>query len=547
MTAEEIRSDQPKDDDHNKFKVWEIDIRGGQRRLAEEADDIYDNIQEVIQNAVDSGKDVDNYADKEAIANIWAHDYPNAHNRVLTVEDFGLGITKDYNGDINAFLNAKKATSNKVKGRGIGYKGVGMIQYPNIGKDIVIISQDDTNVYRIPITQESGISGFGNWDKWPIESLNEDYRKNNLHLTHRGSKVTFFNRPEKVGKIDQQTLINRTKKYFGLMIKRSPKVLININNIRLTPPDYLNKEGYPEIDLFKLDQTIDSKVTGALWPDKKGSGVILIHVDGAFVEEYRFDARRRCSGWIAIEDGVIDVTTSRDRVLKHGPVWREICDKMVSIWMHKFELAEEEDESKAEKEDRKKKTDMLTKIFSKILPRFPGLKIEDSGLKIEVTGNAKPEEGEDKVTGYRISKEPNPDRIIIERKPPGPRINRKPNQVGLIGTDTVKAENPENPDKKQEPSIRYVFTPLQPADPFLLYHTDEAPYTVEVNTMYPLYPKCFKKDVAVKDCIFRLAPYIAPIYAKALNPDIDKLTWFESVTLVQSTILDIMRNIGAIK
>jgi hypothetical protein len=70
---------------------------------------------------------------------------------------------------------------------------------------------------------------------------------------------------------------------------------------------------------------------------------------------------------------------------------------------------------------------------------------------------------------------------------------------------------------------------------------------MEVIKKYPLYEKCFAKNISPTDCVFRTAPYLAPIFAELKNPQINELKWSDAVLLIQDTMLEILDLAGNIK
>ena len=98
-------SDEIRDDDFSELTRWKVDELGAHKYLEDVQDDLYSYMIEPIQNAMDS-----NDEGEPNIVSISTKSDP------IIVQDEGKkGITKDYEGDVNRFLQAQKATTEKGK------------------------------------------------------------------------------------------------------------------------------------------------------------------------------------------------------------------------------------------------------------------------------------------------------------------------------------------------------------------------------------------------------------------------------------------------
>src|SRR5690348_873939 len=119
-------------------REFEFDKAGTLAAFLNMATDILETGQELFQNAADSCIPTTGEIYIQNISRTQAFEIPNritfrfnpSNDILLTLQDNGRGITKDYDGDIESFLNAMKASSKK-EGNPFtcGHKGLGMILY----------------------------------------------------------------------------------------------------------------------------------------------------------------------------------------------------------------------------------------------------------------------------------------------------------------------------------------------------------------------------------------------------------------------------------
>ena len=148
-------------DDYSEAHELPVDLVGAHKQLRNLQDNIYGYIMEPAQNAYDSNdKGVHNIIEMKIGHKEGDPDF--------VISDRGLsGITKDYEGDIDRFLDDMKATTEKVK-RGLNRKGIGMFQYTNIAPKVIITSMDQEMIYRIPMwVTPAGATAYGKVQRKP--------------------------------------------------------------------------------------------------------------------------------------------------------------------------------------------------------------------------------------------------------------------------------------------------------------------------------------------------------------------------------------------
>src|SRR4051812_18643940 len=117
-----------KDEDFTNTIAWDLDKAKIFKKL-EDLGDVYDNILEVVQNALDSKEDPLTEPNEIHIR-IPQQGDPNFGKYLLEVEDHGEGLTCDYKDkNIMHFLNHKKGDSPKAGNKKkTGQFGIAMIQ-----------------------------------------------------------------------------------------------------------------------------------------------------------------------------------------------------------------------------------------------------------------------------------------------------------------------------------------------------------------------------------------------------------------------------------
>jgi hypothetical protein len=436
-------SDEIRDEDFSEEHRLPIDDKGAHKTLRELQTNVYDIIKEVIQNALDS-----NDRGLPNTVEVLLPKTPKPDAPVLTVIDQGCGITKDYDGKIQGFIEARKATSEKRKRKGaIGNKGIGMMQYTLIGRKIIITSVDThpttevpEMIYRIPLYfSESGFNAFG---KYEVKPASDEYMQK-FDLLHPGTRVTFYDRDPEEEVIDESKLRKVLRDQYTFILAQNPKVTTIINGrelelpkwIKEHPPKFIQRmSGCPDPEVQD-----DYNIVGAIWKDPDGTGEIRIYVDGNWVVTHVFEARQ-CRGYINLN--ILGVTSSRKEI-QTGKTWNELKEKMLrEVSIYKKVTSDEEDSKIT-----KSMSQMLKKGLMDLLPLVPtALGSEKNTTKIETTGNPKGTE----IAGYKVSNPPDPNRVIIPRKKGGKHDMTNQTRVGFEGSEKVKRQSDEEDERRKK-------------------------------------------------------------------------------------------------
>ena len=444
-------ADKIRDDDFSEEHRLPVDQFGAHETLRNQQSDIYDIIEEVIQNALDS-KDKGLPNTIEIVVNNDAHpDEP-----ILTVIDHGDGITKDYNNDLQSFLDARKATSEKRRRKGtIGNKGIGMFQYTHIGKNVIITSMnrnpttgDPLLIYRIPLyLTDSGWTAFGKTVTMPAtEQFMEDF---GLH--HVGTKVSFYNRDPECDAIDVKELRKVLRDQYTVIMADNPNVSVLINGKELELPKWI--KDHPPKFIQRMSGCRDPElqedynITGAIWADSTKAGEIDVYVDGNLVQTVVFDTRQ-CQGYVNLN--ILKVISNRKAIIQ-DKVFNEFKEKMlreISVFPRIT--------SDADKELSKSIPQMIKEALVDLLPKMPtAAGPENNKTKEITTGDPNGKE----VTGYPITENPpDPNRVKEERKKGTEHDMRNQTKVGINGIHPVKRQSTEEDQRrKQYQDLKYIY------------------------------------------------------------------------------------------
>jgi hypothetical protein len=314
-------SDKIRYDDFSVENILPLDAKGVHETLRKLQYRIYDVIKEVLQNALDSrDKGLPNRV------GVVVPEIPKEGEPMVSVEDEGDSVTMDYDGNIQKFIEARKASSEKIKRRGaMGNKGIGMFQYTHIGSKVIITSMDRDRktgqprlIYRIPLyVTQSGFSAFGLVQTEPAtpESMKE------FGLDHPGTKVTFFDRDPEEEKIDEKELVKVLKDQYTVLLAMRPEVEVFINENRLELPKWIQDHPPKFIQRMSGAKTPEDyekyDITGAIWGDENGTGETRLYVDGQLVQSFTFEARE-CTGYLNLN--LLNVSSSRREILQ-DKIW----------------------------------------------------------------------------------------------------------------------------------------------------------------------------------------------------------------------------------
>lgn len=217
-------------DDYSEVHDLQVDIVGVHKQLRNLQDNIYGYIMEPLQNAFDSND--------EGVRNTIEMRIGHKEGEPdFVISDRGeSGITKDYDGDIDKFLDSMKATTEKLK-RGLNRKGIGMFQYTNIASNVIITSMDQEMIYRIPMwVTPIGTTAYGKIQRKP---RNQKY-EHEFGIFHPGTVVAFHNRDPKAESIIEKDLIKNIREKFALRLYDNRKsITIIVDGKEVNPPNWI--------------------------------------------------------------------------------------------------------------------------------------------------------------------------------------------------------------------------------------------------------------------------------------------------------------------
>lgn len=444
-------SERKRDDDFSEKHVLPVSQKGAQEKLRDLQDEVYDVIKEVIQNALDSR---DRGLPNEVIVTI--PENPKRDEPVLEVTDKpGDGITKDYGGNLDKFLEAQKATSEKTNRLGtVGNKGIGMFQYTHIGRNVIITSIDKhprtgepEMIYRIPLyLTEDGWTAFGLTHRKPAT---EEYMKE-FGLDHPGTRVAFFDRDPEADVIDAKELRKVLKNQYTILLAERPEVDVIINNDRLELPKWIRDHPPRFIQRMsgatKPEEYDRYDIRGAVWADENGSGEIKLYVDGNLVQTFIFQARQ-CAGYLNLN--LLKVTSARNKIIQ-DKAWREFKEKVLRL-ISQFPKVRNDKEDKSLP---KSVHQMMNVMLGKLIPPVPCNPANKKSTKIDGTGDP---EGFGTI-GYRTTTEPpDPNREKETRIFRG-RDKANQTQVSPEGKIAVKKASDDPSNRNEAPDFEDVRT-----------------------------------------------------------------------------------------
>ena len=444
-------------DDYSEAHEFQIDQIGVHKQLRNLQDSIYGYIMETIQNAYDSNdKGVHNVIEMKIGHKEGEPDFE--------ISDRGQsGITKDYGGEIDGFLDDMKATTEKWK-RGLNRKGIGMFQYTNIAPDVIITSMDHEMIYRIPMyVTPAGATAYGKVTRKPRK---ENY-EHEFEIFHPGTIVSFYNRDPKAEAITERELIKNTSEKYALRIYDNRKLVTTIvNGKTVSPPAWI--EAHPPRFLQRMRGS--HEIRGNLWFDEKGNGRIKIFQDGYLVEETPIEPRQ-CSGYLEIN--ILETNAGRTRFGKDNELWNDFKRRVQKLMQVFPRIQQEAQDEKHVKKVLDIAYDVL--IFNKAPTAFGGSK---EVTKIETTGDRHDSE----IVGYPVSPEPDPDRNIIQLTDTYTRNPENQTRIGEVGLDKVKKTGQEKGKRKENRALQFQENQHIGADkPLFCLYQDRKPWLLLEN------------------------------------------------------------------
>jgi hypothetical protein len=405
-------------DDFSEAHELPVDLIGTHKQLRNLQDNIFGYCHEVVQNMFDS-----NDKGKPNNLLIWINPHKGQDPAIVFIDHGPEGITRDYAGDIDAFLSDKKATTEK-EARGFNRKGIGMFQYTNIAPKVIITSMDKEMIYKIPmfITPEGG-TAYGKIVRKPIT---ENY-KELFGILSPGTIVAFHGRPNTSQPILEKDLVNGksgVREKWTLRLFDEKRVSFYINNTKVTPLPYIYE--HPPSFIRRMSGGAD--IRGAIWKDAKGNGHIKVFQDGYLVEIVPTEPRE-CTGYV--ECNSLPTDAGRTRFLKDNPTWSEFKLRLTREVSQFPRIVPESQDVK----NQLRIKDLALKVLN-LNPSPTAYGSTREVTKVEGVG----QKGGTDETGYPISPEPNPDREIIPRPGGIDKPHDMDNQttIGTEGTDPVK-------------------------------------------------------------------------------------------------------------
>ncbi len=387
MTTEQRKSSVLTDDDYRVAKVWRFNP-GAVARLVRDQGGIYEGILEAVQNAFDSP--FDKYQDENPIIiKIPLLGDKEYRTLVASVHDFGAGITRDTEGQIQKFLNREKGLSPKPPEKGVRRFGIGMAQFPAVSATQIIFSRDREFIYRIPILQTDDGPAYGDWTFHKITRDNEI----KFNMFACGTRVEFVDPHENMIDIEPMKLAKMIRQTFGWRLMLQPKTTVTINEIiKVDLPEYL-RDLKPRF-ICRLNRAriadpngrikvVDPEVTGEIYADQKGRGMIHVHAGGYYIGEMKF-ADKRCSGAINIDEMPTDPSR---RLMINESMKQDLEKHIVNEMKHFPDLPTDND--RFDEKKRQSMSELINKSLSQFnLPKlFKDQYKEQKRKRIEALGD----------------------------------------------------------------------------------------------------------------------------------------------------------------
>jgi hypothetical protein len=464
----------------SELTTWIVDQAGAHIQLRKLQPDVYGDLMEPLQNAFDSN-------DKGEPNTIRIYTQQNP----IIVQDEGKeGITKYHDGEINKFVSALKARSEKIKS-GLKRKGIGMFAYTEIAPHIIVTSMDKEMIHQIPITEDSAeCTCFGSITSKPAsEKYKEEFK-----IYRAGTIVAFFNRSADTEEISPIKLRKQIKERWAYRMYENSKIKVISDGIEVVPPDYIVK--HPPRLLFRLKGGHD--VHGNIWQDPEGNGNIEGFQDGYKIETIVWQPRQ-CLGYFQCND--LNTTAGRLGFVRTGELWKDLTEKMLrEIAKYPMITSDIKDEKQLEKTK-----DIIIKALGDTLKKTATAIGSKMANTKEVAAGNRDGTGE---TGYPEPGEPDPNREVTKRVFKG----RDLTNTGEVSTDPngknkVRVASTKDKDKKKDANVlNYLEKPLGADRPLFVYFQQYEPpsmYANMSNAEYPYYksiennPKLFVQLVNI--------------------------------------------------
>lgn len=458
--------------DFDNPQPWEINQKRIHEQLRKLGKDIYDNLDQIVQNAFDA-TDIGQPTKVSISTQVGP----------IIVEDRGpKGLLKDYS-NINKFIQAQKAASEKLGQEGTtGEKGVGMFQYLNIGPEALLTSMDHKGmIHRIPLGVKDGYNSWGDYESFPVTKENMEERG----IYSPGTIVTIFGCDEK---IDPSELRDRLKESWAMRmywleqwdmehkIPENDRMEVVSDGLHIQPPGWLYQ--HPPQPLF--DIKVEGKVYtvhGNLWESSRGHGDTKIYVKGHKIEHMFRWGDRQFEGYLECNE----LQTNIDRthvIMEDYEAWNQL-DSNMSKLAAKFPLTEK---SETDVRNKKKFEEILYERMKDLVdPHVTYSGDENEPTKEETTGDR----GKG-IVGYLKKLKSKKDKKKVKRKFKG----RDENNVSQVDTENkdkdVIAESEQTDNKRENRPFLCFFEPQGADKPLMNYNLEKK--ILYINTDNAEYP-----------------------------------------------------------
>lgn len=418
--------------DYDNAHIIGFDTAGTYQHFKKVETDPSQIIVELVQNHLDSKP----YGQPNKIViSINKHPVKDPSGPILEGKDNSNdGIAGDYEKDIYKFIQAVKANSKKVnRPFKIGSKGIGMLQFTNIGKNVIFTSMYDGLIARFALFEKPSKDGpaLGAFTQPIIKAATEENKKL-FGIYENGTQVSFYGRPSELPWVQVKTVITKLQKEFAMRLIDNLNLEVIVNGERLEAPQEY-KDHPPQL----LGKTSNgSEIRGAIWGTEEGSGSITFHRGHEILENEPI-APTQCIGYV--ENWGLEPNTNRTAFIQDG-VWNDTWNIVRSIVL-KHPHIKSDPNSKRQQQDAQ---DMATLMLDDMIPKIP---VEGGNTNAATKDQNTGDLHGTGTLGYRTKKKPDPDREIKERRKGWKR--KKRSEVGENGTDDV-TRSTNNKDKRKE-------------------------------------------------------------------------------------------------
>ena len=519
---------------------WEYSKAGMLKAILGTARDILEAGLEFHQNAMDSS--IPTTVEAQYMTQEQAYTIPNriiykfnpTSDILLTVQDNGLAITKDYGGDIQKFLQAMKADSPKAENPfTCGHKGIGMTMYFLLSDEIEIIAQDDhaglLSRFTMYIGKNEKGQDIARYSEPEVRGITAEWQKE-FGIFRHGTKLIFYkSKTKKLSRnFTKQNVLDKARHIFGLRHSWLTKTVVIADGqaVDMTP-DYM--KGHPEEHLTTV--FVDGKkvdVTGNIYHDPTGrSKLWVIARGGQLVDDVQFkepgsNTVNRCAGYVYCPEWQPE--TGRKGVIQNE-YWEATTPAITKLTKAFAEVRDGPKESDLEEAEAKWKEGLINKLerLAEAMPMLRKLRFLTDQLPSPFTADPN---ATDKGKGPTSPTNPNQKQYEHHNCKKGYRwssikgkcVKQKPPRVRNLITGRIEESNDEG-----RPQIEWLFDFAGETKP--LVQLDEAQSAFLVNQSYDVaFDKIFHATEDFRDAMISWAIAAAypeeqfdTFYSKVLN------------------------------